>query len=570
MVPASGFEVRRHAAPLWASGKKAACRLAALLCLLVLTACRSSEPLRFETASPPAAAVPYDGLLELAFRHNGAYANPFLDATLEVEFHPVGGKARRVPGFYDGDQIWKVRFRPDVTGPWRYVYRFRGGEFQAEGRGEFQCTPSSARGGIRRHAENPHRWVFADGSPYFPVGIQDCVPLNPGGQAQFSIDGTESRMTGGRRVDAEEYFAIYGRAGFNLLRFSQKNCSYALYERLGTIGEAESRFTDALLETARKHGFRMMFGFFGYHGRHHQGGLPGKLLQYLRVRAGFLEEAVENPQSRRTVEMEKRFIQYAVARWGVWADFWELLNERHADVQWTREMASWVHAIDPERKPVATSWEKPELAEIDINAPHWYESEAESDSDGRTAERARKWKAWGKPVIVGEQGNSGMNWDPRSTERMRVRLWTALFEEIALIFWNTSWSKRGMHEGRYSPGEASNIYLGPQERGYVRVLQDFAARLDADVRPAAVSVSQPEQVRAYGLRSPSCAAAYLRHYSDPQAPVRELVVTLETPAGTVEWVDPATGRRTPDAVVSAGSKSLRVPAFTSDLALLVQ
>ena len=57
-----------------------------------------------------------------------------------------------------------------------------------------------------------------------------------------------------------------------------------------------------------------------------------------------------------------------------------------------------------------------------------------------------------------------------------------------------------MHYGIPKPGRAANIYLGPEERGYIRVLQDFASRLDSDVEMVAVDVSMLDQIRAYGLR----------------------------------------------------------------------
>ena len=38
----------------------------------------------------------------------------------------------------------------------------------------------------------------------------------------------------------------------------------------------------------------------------------------------------KTPEDHELVEKEKRFVAYCVARWGVYADFWELLNERKA------------------------------------------------------------------------------------------------------------------------------------------------------------------------------------------------------------------------------------------------
>jgi hypothetical protein len=276
------------------------------------------------------------------------------------------------------------------------------------------------------------------------------------------------------------------------------------------------------------------------------------------------------------IAKEKRFIEYCVARWGVYADFWELLNEREASVEWTTMMADYVRSIDPDRKPISTSWEKPHLSAIDINAPHWYESESEFKSDLRVQEQAAQWKKANKPVIVGEQGNTGMNWDPLSSLRMRIRTWTALFQEISFIFWNTVWSKAGMHHGRYTPGATANIYLGPEERGYIRVLQDFSSKLDANVHMATVEVSQPNRIRAYGLVSQTVAAAYLHHVDDHITTLKDIKITLDIPGDSSskrklygEWIDPTTGKVLAHVHISAGRQTLDVPSFAADLALLI-
>jgi hypothetical protein len=319
----------------------------------------------------------------------------------------------------------------------------------------------------------------------------------------------------------------------------------------------------------------VMFGVFGFHGKQQSDIRALNVLERAMNQAlGRPVEAIETPENRELVEKEKRFVAYCVARWGVYADFWELLNERKASDQWTTLMADYVRSIDPDRKPISTSWEKADLPAIDINAPHWYGSENELSSDLRWSQLAGKWKQMGKPVIVGEQGNAGMNWDPRSAVRMRIRAWTALFQEISMVFWNTSWAKNGMHYGRYTPGAASNIYLGPEERGYIRVLQDFASRLDADIRIAPVSLTSPGLARAYGLVSKHAAGIYLQHAADHKTPLEKAELSFDfSPFGheqlTGEWIDPATGAVVSRVKIPPGLVKLQVPAFKVDLALLV-
>ncbi len=549
-----------------------------LLGVLTLSGCHEGvQPAPELYVLPPqviADVSRYD-LLEMSFRHNGDYRNKFSEVDLDADLKSPSGAEHRVSGFFYGGDLWKIRYRPDEIGTWAYSYTLTGsGGFRKQGSGTFVCAPGDADGPVRRNPVNQFRWVFASGKPFFPVGLQDCIRMNGERIKDLVIDG-EDRNHPGPSVSPDEYLSIYGKAGFNLLRFSQKNCSYSLMEDLDHYAETESIATDDLLSSARKHGFRVMFGFFGFYGKQQSDIRTLNILERVINNAlGRPQEAIETPENRKLVEKEKRFVAYCVARWGVYADFWELLNERKASDQWTTLMADYVRSVDPDRKPISTSWEKANLPAIDINAPHWYESENELTSDSRWQQLATKWKQPGKPVIVGEQGNSGMNWDPRSAVRMRIRAWTALFQEISVVFWNTSWSKAGMFGGYYTPGAGANIYLGPEERGYIRVLQAFADRLDAGVRMVPVSLSAPALIRGYGLLSANVAGIYLQHASDHTTLAANTELSFDfSPLGHQqlmgEWTDPATGAMVSRVKIRPRPTKLPVPPFKIDLALLV-
>ena len=60
------------------------------------------------------------GLFEISLEDNTGYENPFTDVTLEAEFY-TGGEGKRVPGFYDGNGIWRIRYMPGQVG----IYTFR-------------------------------------------------------------------------------------------------------------------------------------------------------------------------------------------------------------------------------------------------------------------------------------------------------------------------------------------------------------------------------------------------------------------------------------------------------------
>ncbi len=139
--------------------------------------------------------------------------NPFLNYRLLVSFEHEDGSIT-VPGFYAADGnaaesgaseggIWQVRFRPHLTGEWRYKASFRKGNQIAisdeievgepvafdEQEGIIQVTPGSHPG--RLVVTDKHYLKYADSEKYFLKGGADS-PENLLGYTDF--DGTEKAV----------------------------------------------------------------------------------------------------------------------------------------------------------------------------------------------------------------------------------------------------------------------------------------------------------------------------------------------------------------------------------------
>jgi hypothetical protein len=562
--------------------------------LLLLTGGCGAAPELAVSHSPNSETIPLYEVFEITYKHDGEYENPFFDVTVEVRFTSPSAKTFEVGGFHYGSEgwpeirvleergeertveylhdrqdTWKTRFAPSEAGRWRYSYTFTNlrGE-RATGEGSFVCLEGGPRssGFVRIHPTNPFRFVFEDGSPYFPIGLQDCwgdwtgsgaVADKTSMEGPFRLDRDDPLPPGPLFVrgpsnnpqNADVYFRFFSKAGFNLYRFSQKNCSLALYRDLDHYNVHEAIMVDELLQLTRLYGLRIFYGLFGFEPAYNQ-----------------------QPNDRKGMEKVKRFVKYSVDRWGAYVDFWEFLNEQRADRRWYEIMIEYLRSIDPYNHPITTSWERPELAGIDINAPHWYERERETESDLLTRAKADQWKRRGKPVVVGEQGNYtnrnlprepgvGGVWDSGSARRMRLRIWTAFFKEISFIFWNTSYAR---------DGHFMNIWLGPEERSYVRALQDFSYRLDIDSVQFKPELSDPDEARAYGLASSDKIGLYLHHFTNHSEPLRGLKVILDVPeTATGYWYDPKTAAVLETFETPSGKRIFEAPDFTIDMALLI-
>ena len=100
-------------------------------------------------------------------------ANPS-DVELWGEFSGPRGARMRIPGFYDGGGVWKIRFAPPTPGPW--VLRTSSAVPALDGKtAEAEAVPNSNsknHGVPRVDPEHPFHFRFEDGSRFFLMGYE--------------------------------------------------------------------------------------------------------------------------------------------------------------------------------------------------------------------------------------------------------------------------------------------------------------------------------------------------------------------------------------------------------------
>ncbi|MBI1730983.1 DUF5060 domain-containing protein [Candidatus Acetothermia bacterium] len=488
--------------------------------------------------------------------NSSSYSNPWEQVDLTTELTSPTGSHFEIGGFYSSKNRWKFRFAPTQLGLWTWQATISDPSKYSTFNGSFNVVDSTLPGFVRQNPDNPFRWVFDDGSPFYPLGIGDCLndddksgsPLdNWGFDGGFRAPGTPDY---GAITDFDTYWKAYSGAGVNLFRWSLDNCAFGLYEKIDPSGNVykmqEGLWGDELVQRLRQYGVHLYLVIFGFNPAFPTG--------------------ANNPAQMDAV---KRYVKYVTDRYGAYVDFWELMNEfpnppATISDDWYKEVGEYLRSIDPYKHPISTSWQRPDLPVIEITAPHWYQKESEFESDVAAAQEVDHWKSFGKPVIFGEQGNSEQNWDEKSALRMRIRNWTAFFREGTFIFWNSSFAKD------YHGGVASNIYLGPQERGYLKVLQDFTRGFDGKALISHIAISSPERVRGYALSGPTMYAAYLHAFTNHDSPTTGIKITIN-PAlhGSAVWLSPETGEVFGNVQVSTGSQTLDVPPFNTDIALKI-
>jgi hypothetical protein len=97
-----------------------------------------------------------------------ASGNPFVDVKLSATF-TSGSDAVKVPGFYDGDGTYRLRFSPPGPGRWTYQTHSNRPELDAQTGTVNAVAPTGGNHGPVR-VYNTFHFRYADGTPYFPVG----------------------------------------------------------------------------------------------------------------------------------------------------------------------------------------------------------------------------------------------------------------------------------------------------------------------------------------------------------------------------------------------------------------
>lgn len=94
--------------------------------------------------------------------------NPYLEVQLSAILSQ-GGSRITVPGFYDGDGTYKIRFSPPAQGDWRYETRSNRAEMNGKSGAFTAGSPSGNNHGPVQVFKTLHL-RYADGTPYHQFG----------------------------------------------------------------------------------------------------------------------------------------------------------------------------------------------------------------------------------------------------------------------------------------------------------------------------------------------------------------------------------------------------------------
>lgn len=358
----------------------------------------------------PQVSVPRYGKFETSFQLADMSGNPFDPADNDVwaVFSGPKGQVTRVPAFWDGNSIWKVRFAPAEIG--RYAMRIirNGVPEHPEGLtyASLICTSSSDPGFIRRDPKIVQRFLFDNGSVYYPLGCDRA--WQNGGEPSYP-----------------DFFGKMHAQGMNWTRiwmnpWDNKNLEWLPEAKnsppIGQYSLDVARHWDEIVDSAADNGVYIQMTI------QHHGEYTAKVDSNWRdnpfnvANGGFLKHPQDFFTDQRAIQLTKNKLRYIVARWG-WSDHimgWELFNEvqniQEAPIDtviaWHKQMAAYLRSIDPYHHLITTSYTPPD-SPLEQQVPLDYDQEHSYVPDIISLFGSLDVPDFPRPIFWGEWGGTG-------------------------------------------------------------------------------------------------------------------------------------------------------------------
>jgi len=329
-----------------------------------------------------------------------AEGNPFVEVRVGATF-TNGRTTVEVPGFYDGEGVYRVRFMPESTGEWRYETKSNRWDLTGK-TGTFSVTPATKGNHGPVRVFNTFHFAYADGKPFKQIGTTIYNWLDTPDEVQ------------------EQTLKTLAAAPFNKARMLITQQPTAYQEKF-----PPSRWPFAGTPPNAWDFTRFNPEFF----RHYE-----KRIAQLRDLGIEADVILFNPYGKWGFETmdaasDELYIRYVVARFGAYRNiWWSVANEydflrTKTETDWDR-IGRQVQQYDPYRHllsihngSIIFDQTKPWITHVSM------QNGAAVEEPGR-AEMYRG--VWRKPVVYDEvkyEGKTQYRWGNLSGEEMVHRFW---------------------------------------------------------------------------------------------------------------------------------------------------
>ncbi len=424
--------------------------------------------------------------VEFRFKAINHYDKPWSQINLSADFVGPNGLRFHVHGFWDGGDVWAIRFSPIVPGAWSYRVTCNVDDAGLQGHtGEFNASPPTHGNPLYRHggflgvASDHHYLTYSDGTPFFWLGDtwwfcpSSLVPFNH--SDHVGIPSMYKALVNKRQSQG---FTIAQMAFIGSLGAHQDIASFMNLLKGGKFDMAYWRKVDAYIQYANNAGI-----------------IPAIILDwhYLAL-------------PTYTLEQWKFLWHYFVVRCGAYSVTWLVCGEYnapHSNVEQALTLGAYIKKCDPYKRamsiyPWAYFGDKHQAW-----SQSWYDfilyQGAHGNSPGTVPPTYIYTQGWnyGKPVIEGEARYEFIR--RFKTSDTRRAAWHAMqagccgYTYGANGLWYPTQSpsdkKFWKDWGKSQPWWVAMNYIGAQQMAYMKTFYESIAWWKTQPRPGAVELA---------------------------------------------------------------------------------
>lgn len=336
--------------------------------------------------------------IEISFE-GPSHGNPFVDVHIEAVFSSDDQKIR-VPGFYDGNGIYRIRFMPETEGNWGFMSQSNARSLHSI-QGNFEVVGPSPNNHGPVRVSNQYHFAYQDGTVYLPFGT------------------TLYAWTHQDEDLEEQTIRTLSQHCFNKVRM-------CVFPKSFQFNSNEPRFYPFEGSITSGWDFHTFYPEFFHH-------LEKRISQLceLGIEADII---LFHPYDRwGYAEMpsssDDRYLKYMVSRLAAYRNvWWSLANEY--DVMWAKGEEDWERfgAIVKDNDPYGHLLSNHNMMTFYDYSKSWVTHCSIQRIDVyKTSESTLEWrKKWNKPVLIDECGYEGdidQGWGNITGEEMVRRFW---------------------------------------------------------------------------------------------------------------------------------------------------
>jgi outer membrane protein assembly factor BamB len=491
------------------------------------------------------------GIFEISLKHDeNLYFNVFKDIEIEATFvNPELGNIK-VKGFYYDKDTWKIRLAAPISGNYDYKIKISSPYYKKTLTGSKFLEQAQKN----KITVTNDFFTINNEKVFFPIGIQNTFfDKNYDGHSLDEIANSLSNFPVEQvdqfsYTDFNNYLNIYeNEAKINIFRYGIGHWSPALINSIDhkdfSLNLTAGKFADEVVHTLKNKDIKIMMSIFDFYPPYKN------------------KEEIAQKKNQLSVQL---YLDYVIARFGAFVDLWELSNEAEASPQWYQFVINYLKKNDPYNHPITTNWQTNSAKNLDFQSLHHYVADVTYPGLLASEINSLVDRSYDPtmPILISELGFRNYSWFEGSAESMRVLSWISTMQNIGIIFWNQGQNKV------YKNPDNANIYLGPIERSYLSILNQFLPEdLHLPVEKRLFLITELE-TQIYLLKNKDYILAYLLKFDKDKQKEEYLHLDL-IKNGKIEWIDPRTKQIVEEYFLTKGEQSIIIPNFELDLALRI-